>query len=260
MKERRLLAPTKEDSINGLLPSPRQFFFVQRVFRLIAAPLLDWHVRGLENIPPSGPVLVALNHSSFLDVILPALFFPRPMVSFTKVEAFQSPFYGWLLHWMKMIPVRRGEVDRAALERALEVLRSGGAFAVAPEGTRTSDGKLIRAKAGVALLATATRAPVVPLAIWGAAGGGFAKNLKALRRTRVEAVLGQPLRLKEIAFTEHHARQAIADDLMWHIANLLPCEMRGYYSKAPDSSTSFFEPINVDAISLMLPSDLSVSC
>lgn len=239
--------------MNGFLPSDRQFFFVQRVFRLIAAPLLDWHVRGLENIPRCGPLLVALNHTSFLDVILPALFFPRPLVSFTKAEAFESPLYGWLLRWMKMIPIRRGEVDRAALGCALEVLRSSGVFAVAPEGTRTSDGKLIRAKAGVALLSTATRAPVVPLAIWGAAGGGFAKNLRGLRRTRVEAVIGQPLRLRDATLVGHNSRQAIADELMLHIASLLPDDMRGYYSDAPDSSTFYFEPLTTDSIPLSLP-------
>jgi 1-acyl-sn-glycerol-3-phosphate acyltransferase len=242
--------------MNRLIPSPRQFFFVQRVFRLMAAPLLEWHVAGLENIPRHGPLLVALNHTSFLDVILPALFFPRPLVTFAKAEAFHSPVYGWLLRWMQIVPLRRGEVDRAALGRALQVLQNGGAFAVAPEGTRTREGKLIRAKAGIALLATATRAPVLPLAMWGAGGDGFFRNLSHFHRTRVEAVIGPPLQLRDAMSIDHRARQAIADDLMLHIARLLPEPLRGYYSNPSDFPDCFFEPLGSGAVPHSLPHPL----
>ncbi len=224
-----------------LLPSPGQFFLVQQVLRCLAAPFLEWRVKGLENVPRHGSLLVALNHTSFLDVVLPALFFPRPLVAFAKVEVFRSPHLALLFSWMKMIPVHRGEVDRAALERALGILQSGGTFALAPEGTRT-DGNLIRAKCGVAFLLTASHAPVLPMAIWGAARGGFAGNLSRLRRTRIEAVIGRPLRLLGMPGLDHRSRQGIADDLMLHIASLLPVPMRGYYSSPADFPTRYFEP------------------
>lgn len=239
--------------MNQLLPSPRQFFLIQHVLRFIAAPLLDWRVTGLGNIPRHGSLLVALNHTSFLDVVLPVLFFPRPLVSFTKIEAFGSPLLALLLKWMKMIPVSRGEVDRAALERALQILRIGGTFAIAPEGTRTLDGKLARAKPGIGLLAAASGATVLPLAMWGAARGGFAANLRHLRRTRLEAVIGPPLRLRDTSTADRESRQAIADDLMLDIARLLPEPMRGYYSNPTDFPTRYFEPLVPEASSSSLP-------
>ncbi len=228
--------------MNGLLPSPRQFFFVQRVFRLLAAPFLDWQVTGLENIPAQGPLLVALNHTSFLDVILPALFFSRPMVSFAKIEAFQLFPLALFLRWMRIIPIRRGAVDRAALERALLVLQEGGAFAIAPEGTRTLNGTLIRAKPGVALLATVSRAPILPMAITGAGAGAFNRNLLHLRRTRIEVTIGPLLQLRRLGATGRPPRQAIADDLMLHIACLLPEGQRGYYASASPESDGYVEP------------------
>ncbi len=76
--------------MDQVLPTPCQFFFVQRALRLLFVGLLDWRVTGVENIPRQGPVLVALNHTSFLDVVLPAMFFPRPIVSFAKIEVFRS--------------------------------------------------------------------------------------------------------------------------------------------------------------------------
>jgi 1-acyl-sn-glycerol-3-phosphate acyltransferase len=236
----------EKPDMNQLLPSPRQFFLIQRALRLMAAPLLDWRVTGLENIPRHGSLLVALNHTSFLDVVLPALFFPRPLVSYAKMEAFRSPLVALLFHWMKMIPVRRGEADRSALECALQILQGGGAFGIAPEGTRT-DGSLIRAKTGVGLLAAASGATVLPLAMWGAARGGFAANLGHLRRTRLQAVIGRPLRLRDTSAADRESRQAITDELMLNIARLLPEPMRGCYSNLRDYPMRYFEPLEPEA-------------
>jgi 1-acyl-sn-glycerol-3-phosphate acyltransferase len=234
--------------MDKLLPSPRQFFFVQRAFRVLFGGALDWHVSGLENVPRQGPLLVVLNHTSFLDVIVTGMFFPRPIVSFVKVEAFHQPGIGQFLRWMSVIPISRGEVDRNALRRALQVLGSGGAFAVAPEGTRTQEGKLIQAKPGVALLAVSTGAPIVPMGIWGGAQRGFVTNLKHLRRTHGEMVLGEPLRLREGVVASRESRQAIADELMLHIARLLPEEVRGYYGNPADFPLHYFEPVEPSSV------------
>ncbi len=225
------------------MPSPRQYFFVQRAFRVLFGGLLDWHVTGVENVPRQGPVLLALNHTSFLDVIVTAMFFPRPIVTFVKAEAFQKPGMGHFLRWMKTFPISRGEVDRAALRRALQVLEAGGVFALAPEGTRTHEGKLIQAKPGVALLAVAARVPVVPMGISGGARGGFATNLKRLRRTRVDVALGEPVRLRKGVVASRESRQGIADELMVHIARLLPEETRGYYANLDMFPNCYFEPL-----------------
>lgn len=213
----------------NLIASPRQFRFVQAILRLLAVPLLDWKVSGVENIPAQGPLLVILNHTSWLDLFLPGLFFPRPLVGFAKIEAFHSYPIAWVLRWMRFVPIRRGEVDRAALGRAIQVLNSGGGFVVAPEGTRTQDGRMIQAKPGVALLATAAHPIILPIGVVGTKRDSVVRNLRSLHRTRVDIRIGPPVILDATRATKS-SRQEITDELMLQIAQLLPEEQRGYYA------------------------------
>ncbi len=219
---------------------------MQAILRLLAAPLLDWRVSGVENVPRKGTLLVAINHTNWLDIVLPGLFFPRSVVGFAKAESFRSYPLAWLLKWMKFIPIRRGEVDRAALERAIRALHEGAAFIIAPEGTRTYDGRLIRAKSGVALLAAASHATILPMAVAGTNRGAFAKNVRSLRRTKVDIKIGQPMFL-DTRHAGRNCRQEIADELMLYIAQLLPEEQRGYYANMTIEFPRYFRDASSDA-------------
>lgn len=144
-----------------------------------------WHVEGLENIPQSGPALLAVNHISFLDPFASAYVVDmagrRPRY-LAKAELFEDKRIAWIIKGAKQIPVHRGTPDAPmALDQAIEALRQGEVIVIFPEGTITNDPDLnpMAAKTGVARLALATGAPVIPMALWGTANvwpKGFAKR------------------------------------------------------------------------------------
>jgi cytidylate kinase len=122
-------------------------------------------VVGAEHVPSSGAVLIAGNHTGFLDGPLAYAFSPRPATFIAKSELFIGPL-ARALGWLGQIPVHRGRPDRSALRLGLSVLRTGGALGVFPEGTRGA-GQLATVSDGVAYLALRSGAPVVPLAVIG---------------------------------------------------------------------------------------------
>ena len=133
-------------------------------------------VEGLGHVPASGPVLIASNHVSFFDSVVLPLVVPRRVVFLAKAEYFEGRgVRGTLVRaWFDAIgavPVKRGTHGEAmaSLELALEVLQRGDGFGIYPEGTRSRDGRLYRGRTGVAWLALASGAPVVPAGLIGTA-------------------------------------------------------------------------------------------
>jgi 1-acyl-sn-glycerol-3-phosphate acyltransferase len=139
--------------------------------RRVAAALLRTvfrvRVTGLEHLPSSGPVLVAGNHTGFLDGPVVFVLLPRPSAFLVKSELYDTPFRR-VLEFAHQIPVRRGRPDRTALHRALGVLRAGGVLGVFPEGTR-GEGRLESVQHGIGYLALRAGCPVVPVVCVGTA-------------------------------------------------------------------------------------------
>ena len=124
-------------------------------------------VVGGENIPSTGAVLLAGNHTGFLDGPLVYALCPRSATFLAKSELFVGPL-ARALGWLGQIPVHRGQPDRTALKAGLAVLEGGGALGVFPEGTRGA-GTLEAVSDGLGYLALHSGAPVVPLAVLGTA-------------------------------------------------------------------------------------------
>ena len=141
------------------------------VVRRVAAGLLRLifrvRVTGLEHLPAHGPVLLAGNHTGFLDGPVVFVLLPRPSAFLVKSELYDSPFRR-VLQFARQIPVRRGTPDRTALRRALDVLRAGGVLGVFPEGTR-GEGRLESVQHGIGYLALRAGCPVVPVVCVGTA-------------------------------------------------------------------------------------------
>lgn len=203
--------------------------------RVVLRILLKLEMRGLENVPATAALIVAINHTSFLDPLIAGAFLPRRTIPMAKIELFRKPLVGWIFPAYGAIPVRRGEIDRTAIRRSLEVLREGGALLMAPEGTRSRDGRLQPGRSGVAMLAVRTDATILPVAIWGV--HAFWRNLSRLRRTEAHMVVGQPFRIAvEGRRVSREELDEITDELMYRLAELLPAEHRGAYSD-PDRAT-----------------------
>jgi 1-acyl-sn-glycerol-3-phosphate acyltransferase len=147
---------------------------------------------GAERVPAGGGVLLAVNHTAYLDGPLVYGLLPRPAVFLVKAEAFRGPV-GLVLRRTGQIPVRRGLAERAPLVAALGTLADGGVVGVFPEGTR-GGGDVERVEHGIAYLALRSGCPVLPVACHGTAELRGRRAMRP-RRPPVLVVVGDPIML-----------------------------------------------------------------
>lgn len=209
---------------------PLLYLLFRRFIRFLVRLLARLDVSGEENIPRSGPLIVAPNHLHVMDAPVVYALVPRRMTVFAA-EKWQYTPTGWLMRAVaNAIFVVRGEPDRKALAQALEVLRRGGTLGMAPEGTRSRSGGLIQGKNGVAYLAARTDAVIVPVALW-----GQERILPALvrgQRAEVHVRFMPPLRLPSDAARARTAElQGYTEELMLRLAVGLPSAYRGVYAE-----------------------------
>ncbi len=151
----------------------------------------DLHQHHPERVPAEGPVIFASNHLGWLDGPLLIACTPRPAHALVKAESFEGRT-GALLRLAGQIKVRRDEVDAGAVRDAVAALEAGHAVAVFPEGTRGA-GDVAHARDGLAYLAAATGAPVVPVAVFGTRLEGQAGDAKPEKGARIEVFYGEPI-------------------------------------------------------------------
>jgi 1-acyl-sn-glycerol-3-phosphate acyltransferase len=212
------------------------YLFARFVLRPLVFIVFRPTVTGRENVPLTGPVILASNHLSFIDSIAIPLMAPRKVAYLAKAEYWRgSGIGGWLSRTLftalGALPVER-EASRAAqkaLDTAMGVLQAGGAFGIYPEGTRSRDGRLARGKTGVAWLALTADCPVVPVAV---RGTDRIQPIGARwpRPHKVYVTFGEPL-----TFPEHRgqaakgkARREVTDQVMEAIAALSGQEKAGW--------------------------------
>jgi 1-acyl-sn-glycerol-3-phosphate acyltransferase len=180
--------------------------FIGPIVKLLFRP---W-VKGRENVPESGPAILASNHLSFSDSIFMPLMVRRPVVFLAKQEYFTGKgLKGWLtaafFRLTNQLPMDRsgGAASTASLGAGAGVLRGGGLLGIYPEGTRSPDARLYRGKVGVARLALEARVPVVPVAMIGTEKvQPIGQRFPSIRRVGI--IFGRPL-----DFSEYYER---ADD------------------------------------------------
>ena len=193
----------------------------------------------LHKIPMRGPLIAYSNHTGQIEVaVLFGHLQPRPITGWAKMEAWDNAFLNWLFNLWGLIPVKRGDADTSALRKAIAALKRGYIFGIAPEGTRNITGRLKRAHPGAVMLAIHSGAPLLPLAHWG--GENFLKNLAHFKRTDFHIRVGEPicLNVEGIRMTRE-IRQQIVDEMMFHLAELLPREYKGEYEKVTEYAQFF---------------------
>jgi 1-acyl-sn-glycerol-3-phosphate acyltransferase len=193
-------------------------------------------VVGRENVPPSGPVILASNHLSFIDSIAIPLMAPRTVAYLAKAEYWQgSGLKGWfsrtLFTALRAQPVERQaqRAATAALDTALAVLQGGEAFGIYPEGTRSRDGRLARGKTGVAWLALTADCPVVPVAVHGT-DRVQPVGARWPRPARIRVTFGEPLVFPEYRGMagKGKVRREVTDRVMERILALSGQEKGGW--------------------------------
>lgn len=184
--------------------------------RIVRVPvglfLRSWwrvQVHGAQNVPRTGPVILAANHIGLLDG--PALVAVTRRLTFAmaKNELFRG-FGGRVLTYVGQIPVARREPDLRAIDRAVQVLRSGKVLAVFPEGRRTG-GEVSYARGGAAYLAMVAGAPVVPVAILGTREPGQTRSGFPQRGGPLHVVYGEPFSITSEPVPWPRRRQAVAE-------------------------------------------------
>ncbi|MCL4505362.1 MAG: 1-acyl-sn-glycerol-3-phosphate acyltransferase [Chloroflexi bacterium] len=189
--------------------------------------LMRVQVNGLEHVPPSGPVIVMINHVNFFDPVVVLAALGRPITPMAKVEAFEDWRIRPLVVTYGAIPVHRGAVDTQAIRSATEVLASGGMILISPEGTRSSTGGLIQGQEGLAYLATRTNATILPVGIVGTPQ--IWPMLKRFRRAPVTFTIGAGFVMQTDGKPTRETLRRLTDDAMYRLAAVLPEAMRGVY-------------------------------
>jgi 1-acyl-sn-glycerol-3-phosphate acyltransferase len=219
---RRRLRPPYETS-------PATYRALRRIVALIMSLFYRYEVVGAENVPPCGPVIVAVNHLHLFDPFAVAARIDRQIVTLAASKWRSNLLVGVFLKYAGTIFVRRGEVDREALRACLDVLSHGKALAIAPEGTRSKTGALQRGKPGIAYLAIRTDTAIVPVAI---AGTQRLSDWLHLRRPVCRVAVGKPFHLPSVEGKPSTDQlQEMADAIMVRIAVLLPESYWGAYAE-----------------------------
>jgi 1-acyl-sn-glycerol-3-phosphate acyltransferase len=203
----------------------RLYGFIKAVF----APLLKivYHLKykGLENIPEKGTrYIVAINHTCAFDPVFVASPKQMPDLHFmAKAELFKNPVAGWFIKHMYGFPVKRGKGDTSAIEYGEKIIEEGHVMAICPEGTRVKDknGVPQRAKAGVAVIAKATNASVLPVAI---CCDGKIKAGKRVTVSYGKLITPEEMRFDKEDFGAHDIRNA-ANMVMDRITELWGAEV-----------------------------------
>jgi 1-acyl-sn-glycerol-3-phosphate acyltransferase len=219
------------------------------VLRLIFRP----QVEGRDNVPETGPAIIASNHLSFSDSIFMPLMVKRRVTFVAKQEYFTGKgIKGWLTKMFFVgtgtIPVDRsgGRAAQAAIDTGLRVLREGNLFGIYPEGTRSPDGRLYRGKTGVARLALDSGAPVVPVVMLNADQiQPIGKVLPRIMRVRIR--FGEPLDFSRYAGMsgDRFIERAVTDEIMYELMQLSGREYIDQYAQKVKSAQAKAPPADL---------------
>ena len=208
--------------------------FLKTLFRGIFRTLARVRIIGQENIPYGKPYVVAMNHVSIFDPPFVAAFWPEELEIIGAIDVFDKPGQGQLLRLYGVIPVRRGDYDRPLLTKIIAMIKSGRPLLIAPEGARSHDTAMRRAKPGIAYIVEKTGAPVLPVGLVGTTEDFWQRAIHG-EKPPLEMRIGKPMTLPPITaqgLEKHTARQKNADLVMSYLAGLLPEEYRGAYAES----------------------------
>jgi len=161
-------------------------------FRAIFRVYFRWRVYYPERVPLEGPLIVAANHASFLDPPLVGSAAPRPLYYMARETLFRNPILRTIIRGWNAVPVARDTASSRGLKAAVDLLEAGHAVLVFPEGTRSRDGHLQPAQAGVGLLVARVACPVVPVRIINS-HRALPRGAFLPRPVRIEVLFGEPM-------------------------------------------------------------------
>lgn len=149
------------------------------IFRII----FRFNIDGKENIPKKGRIVLCSNHTSNFDPLILGLAIPRQIRFMAKIELFENPFIGKLLKLLGAFPIYRKKADLSAIRTSMNILKNGEVLGVFPEGTRSFEEDINKAKPGIGMIVVRSKSPVIPVFI----------NSKYKLFSKVNITIGKPL-------------------------------------------------------------------
>ncbi|MEQ9086308.1 MAG: lysophospholipid acyltransferase family protein [Pontimonas sp.] len=204
---------------------------------LLTTVFRPW-VKGLENVPRAGPLIVVCNHLSFVDSVFLPLMIDRQMAFLAKSDYFTGKgIKGWFIRFFMtsagQLPIDRsgGKASEASLNAGLQVLADGGVLAIYPEGTRSPDGRMYRGRTGVARMILEAHVPVIPAAVIGTEKVmPLGSNIPKVHRVGV--VIGEPLDFSRFEGMEsdRFVLRSITDEIIYEMNKLSEQEYVDVYA------------------------------
>jgi 1-acyl-sn-glycerol-3-phosphate acyltransferase len=206
-------------------------WLIRLIFHLIARV----EVRGYENLPKEGSFVITTNHLGMVDVPIAFYALDRWDMFVMIGEKWQNVgLFRWVGKYFNFVFIDRFNPDIKTLRRVISLMQENNILVIAPEGTRSRTGALIEAKPGASYLATKLNRPIVPVGITGTEDQALLANLKKLRRGYITVTAGPAFTLPPLPRENRDAAlKQYTDEIMCHIAALLPEKYRGVYANHP---------------------------
>lgn len=238
----------QENDIKAFIAKQKTLVWRRRIFMwgitALFFILTRFKARGQENVPATGPTILMINHTDYIDpgAAMAGVRNIRFTVPVAKVETLEHKFFGPFVRFYDILTVSRGQADRRALSQMLALLEMGTCLVVAPEGTRQRNG-LAEPRDGLVYLAIKTNAIVVPTAITDVIG--WNRLLFKGMRGWVNVTYGQPFRFKQVEGQRRPSREMMdkmMQEAMYQLAaNISDPQARGIYSDLSKLTTDTIE-------------------
>jgi len=207
-------------------------YLIRWLIRLLFNLVAHVEVRGYENLPQEGGFVIATNHLGIVDVPIAFYALDRSDMFVMIGEKWEKVnLFRWVGKYFNFIFIDRFNPDIKTLRKVISLMENNNILVIAPEGTRSRTGALIEAKAGTSYLATKLNRPIVPVGITGTEDQALIANLKRFRRGHITVTAGPAFTLPPLPRENRdEILQQYTDEIMCHIAALLPEKYRGVYS------------------------------
>ena len=208
---------------------------IRFLIRILLNVIARIEIRGRENAPLTGGMILAANHIGILDIVMVFYAIDRTDLFIPVAEKFEKiGWIRWLGKHLNFIFVDRFNPDLKAIRKMIALMEAGKCLIIAPEGTRSPTGSLIDGKPGVAFLAARSGFPITPVGITGTEDKVILGNVKRFRKSTITLTGGKPFVIPPLAKENRDAAlQHATDEVMCRIAALLPEKYRGVYAGHP---------------------------